>query len=174
MSPRAFVITLVLAALLGASAWLGHQYATAQATATAKTTAQQAEKSLRQATERARSAEHSLTQLKAERDAKREQDQKDAQAQRDRFLADVRSGALRVSIPVRANQCTAGRPSPDPTPQPQQARAELAPEAAAVLDAIAGDGDAAIIDLNTCIDRYNDARVTLSRLQANRAGAALP
>ena len=87
----------------------------------------------------------------------------DAKADRDRYLADVRSGALRVSIPV-ADHCTTnatGFGNPGTTDADRsQARAELDPTAAATLDAIAGDGDDATRQLNACIDAYNTVRAT--------------
>lgn len=46
-----------------------------------------------------------------------------------------------------------------------EARAELAPEAAAVLDAIARDGDCGIRDANARIDAYNVVRDTLNQAQ---------
>ncbi|MDC8757511.1 lysis system i-spanin subunit Rz [Janthinobacterium fluminis] len=81
-----------------------------------------------------------------------------AQAERDRFIADVRGGAVRLSIPV-AGACAVGAAYSAPAGEDSdQARAELNIEAAAALGAIAGDGDDAARQLNACIDAYNSIR----------------
>ena len=96
------------------------------------------------------------------------QDQDHAKTERDRFNADVRSGAVRMSIPVAGGHCTATA-DPGNTAAAggdwRQARAELDPATAAALDAIAGDGDDATRQLNACIDAYNTVRDTY-RVQA--------
>ncbi|WP_439587649.1 lysis system i-spanin subunit Rz [Hydrogenophaga sp.] len=83
------------------------------------------------------------------------------------FIAGVRAGRIRLSIPVaHAAACNAhhSAASADPAAaaEPAETRAELAPAAAQSLVAIADDGDTAIRDLNTCIDRYNTVRTTLN------------
>ncbi|KAB8060476.1 lysozyme [Janthinobacterium violaceinigrum] len=88
------------------------------------------------------------------------QEQTHAKTERDRFNDDVRSGAVRLSIPVASGQCAA---ITDPTTTAGhriEARAELDPATAAALDAIAGDGDDAIRKLNACINAYNTVRDT--------------
>lgn len=78
---------------------------------------------------------------------------------RTRFIADVRSGAIQLSIPIIADRADAT--SKDPTAADRdryQARAELTPEAGITLAAIADDGDDAIRQLNSCIDAYEIAR----------------
>jgi hypothetical protein len=71
----------------------------------------------------------------------------------------LRAGAVRMSIPAAACLPAA---SADPAAGDQPARAELAPETALALDGIAADGDAAIIDLNTCLAAYETARATVA------------
>ena len=99
----------------------------------------------------------------AQRADKLTQDQTHAKTERNRFNADVRSGAVRVSIPIAGGQCAAAT---DPVntaaagSDRHQARAELDPATAAALDAIAGDGDNATRQLNACIDAYNTVRDT--------------
>lgn len=89
------------------------------------------------------------------------------QAENDDFVAGVRSGRIRLSIPTKG----AGAPEvckPDPAHgapsagPPEEARAELEPAAAANLVAITNDGDDAIRDLNACIDRYNTVRASIN------------
>jgi prophage endopeptidase len=88
------------------------------------------------------------------------QEQTHAKTERDRFNADVRSGAVRLSIPVASGHCPATADSAAAAGHRHQARAELDPATAAALDAIAGDGDDATRQLNACIDAYNLVRDT--------------
>lgn len=80
----------------------------------------------------------------------------DAQAQISRLNSDVATGAIRLSIATRSVQAcpVAGDASGDRN----QARAELDPAAAQSLVAITADGDAAIRQLNACIDFYNQVK----------------
>jgi prophage endopeptidase len=84
------------------------------------------------------------------------------QAKNDATLAALRSGALRVSIPVRTCPATASSADPAATSRDTATRAELTPEAATTLASIAADGDTAIHDLNACIRAYNTVRDTLN------------
>ena len=77
-------------------------------------------------------------------------DKANAQKVFDRLDADLRSGALRLSVrtttqPGGDHSAAAG---------PVQARADIDPADAAALVRITEDGDNAIRDLNTCIDGY--------------------
>ncbi|MGX9714540.1 lysis system i-spanin subunit Rz [Janthinobacterium lividum] len=87
-------------------------------------------------------------------------EQTHAKTERDRFNDDVRSGAVRLSIPVAGDQCAATADTTAAAGHRHQARAELDPATAAALDAIAGDGDDATRQLNACIDAYNLVRDT--------------
>lgn len=78
-------------------------------------------------------------------------DKANAQKAFERLDADLRSGALRLSIRTTAQ--TGGNHSA--TAGPVQARADIDPEDAAALVRVTDDGDNAIRDLNTCIDGYN-------------------
>ncbi|MEN2433752.1 lysis system i-spanin subunit Rz [Comamonas sp. F1-6] len=78
-------------------------------------------------------------------------DKANAQKAFERLDADLRSGALRLSI--RTTTQTGGNHSA--TAGPVQARADIDPEDAAALVRVTDDGDNAIRDLNTCIDGYN-------------------
>ncbi|PJJ21777.1 bacteriophage Rz lysis protein [Janthinobacterium sp. 67] len=88
------------------------------------------------------------------------QEQTHAKTERNRFSLDVRSGAVRLSIPVASGQCTASADTTAAAGHRREARAELDPATAAALDAIAGDGDDATRQLNACIDAYNLVRDT--------------
>jgi len=78
------------------------------------------------------------------------QEKQDAQTKINQLRANVASGAL--SLSVRAH-CSATTTAGD-----SEARAELDPKAADELISIAADGDQAIIELNSCIDFYNNLR----------------
>ena len=74
-------------------------------------------------------------------------------AQNDQLIAAVRDGAMRLSIPVS----TPAGHSPFPSRNAEE-RAELDGQTSEALIAITNDGDKAIIDLNSCIDRYQAIR----------------
>lgn len=90
----------------------------------------------------------------------------DAKETTDRLLNDLRAGRVRLSVPVVAPACPAGDGNPPTAPRDQEARAELAPEAAAAVAAIGHEGNDAIRDLNKCIDLYESARARLGKLAA--------
>jgi prophage endopeptidase len=81
-------------------------------------------------------------------------EKQNAQEKIDQLRADVRSGTVRLSVPVRA-VC-----DPSIAGGNTEARAELDPKVSEDLIAITADGDQAIIELNTCIDQYNKIRDT--------------
>lgn len=81
---------------------------------------------------------------------KLEKEKRDAEIKVNQLRADVASGALRLS--VRASY-SSGAASGD-----SEARAELDSKTADDLITIAADGDKAIIELNSCIDFYNNLR----------------
>ncbi len=128
----------------------------------------QASSDLLAANQRVFRAGEQLSERLAERDAQHQKDLTHAKEDHERRIAALRDGTVRVSVPVRVAACTAA-PAADPAAagQPAETRAELAPEAAADLEGIAFDGDNAIIDLNACIDRYNDARAATLKLNAS-------
>ncbi|MCC7681070.1 lysis protein [Janthinobacterium sp. FW305-128] len=128
-----------------------------RAAATNKTTAATA---LAQATARVLTLERAAGAALAQRADHLNQEQTHAKTERDRFNADVRSGAVRLSIPVASGQCAATADTASATGHRIEARAELDPATAAALDAIAGDGDDATRQLNACIDAYNTVRET--------------
>ena len=128
-----------------------------RAAATGKTTAATA---LAQASARVLTLERAAGAALAQRADQLTQEQTHAKTERDRFSLDVRSGAVRLSIPVARGQCAATANSTAAASDQHQTRAELDPATAAALDAIAGDGDDATRQLNACIDAYNTVRNT--------------
>ncbi len=127
---------------------------------TAATSKSAAAAALAQATARVLTLERAAGGALAQRADHLTQEQTHAKTERDRFNADVRSGAVRLSIPIASDQCAATADSTTPTGNRHQTRAELDPTTAAALDAIAGDGDDATRQLNACIDAYNLVRDT--------------
>ncbi|MDO8072977.1 lysis system i-spanin subunit Rz [Janthinobacterium sp. SUN176] len=128
-----------------------------RAAATSKTNAATA---LAQATARVLTLERAAGAALAQRADHLTQEQTHAKTERDRFSLDVRSGAVRLSIPIAGGQCAATANSTAAAGHRHEARAELDPATAAALDAIAGDGDDATRQLNACIDAYNTLRDT--------------
>lgn len=105
-------------------------------------------------------------------DIQLEKENDDAKQENSRRLADVRSGAVRLSIRSKAATCTASSPGDadsSAVAHHQEARTELDPATAESLVAITQDGDAAIRDLNACVDRYNTARRYLTAFEAVNA-----
>ena len=82
--------------------------------------------------------------------AKLEKEKRDAEIKVNQLRADVAAGTVRLS--VRAS-CSASTATGD-----SEARAELDPKTADDLIAITAEGDQAIIELNSCIDFYNNLR----------------
>ncbi|MBE3023055.1 lysis system i-spanin subunit Rz [Janthinobacterium sp. GW458P] len=128
-----------------------------RAAATSKSTAATA---LAQATARVLTLERAAGAALVQRADHLTQEQTHAKTERHRFNLDVRSGAVRLSIPVANGQCAATADTTTAASDRHQARAELDPATAAALDAIAGDGDDATRQLNACIDAYNLVRDT--------------
>lgn len=127
--------------------WLGNGWRlNAQIEATAAEHAQ----ALQRAEQGARAKEQAWQAAQNELQAKYEQEKKDAESKIADLRRRVRSGAVRMSIPA-----TACAVSQNPGTGAVQTRAELDPKDADDLIAIAADGDAAIRELNLCIDKYN-------------------
>ena len=115
---------------------------------------------LAQATARVLTLERAAGAALAQRTDHLTQEQTHAKTERDHFNDDVRSGAVRLSIPVASGHCAATADAAAAASHRHQTRAELDPATAAALDAIAGDGDDATRQLNACIDAYNLVRDT--------------
>jgi hypothetical protein len=78
--------------------------------------------------------------------------------------AEYLAGTRRLSLAVRSCSTGPAGSAADPAiaAPPGEARAELAPETGAALDAIVRDGDQGIRDANACIDLYNGVRGALN------------
>lgn len=118
----------------------------------------QALQKLDEASQRVRELERAAQLMVDARAEQLKKEKADAKTERDNFIAGVRNGTIRVSIPVAGSGNTDSANSAAAGGNGGEKRAELDPAAAATLEAIAGDGDDAIRQLNTCIDTYNDIR----------------
>lgn len=79
-----------------------------------------------------------------------------AKVETDRLRADLRSGAVRLSVPVASCKQSDGPGSGD-----QQARAEILPGSADRIGTIGIGSDDAVRDLNECIDAYNAVKASI-------------
>ena len=158
---RPLALCLLCGAALGwtAQGWR-KDAAIAELRQAAATSAATAATRLAQATARVRMLERDADAAVVQRADQLTEEQDHAKTEREHFDAAVRSGAVRLSIPVASGQCAAGPgtgsdSSPAAGTDQHQTRAELDHETAAALGAIAGDGDDAIRQLNACIDAYH-------------------
>ena len=113
-------------------------------------TAAEHAKALQRAEQKARAKEQAWQSTHNELQAKYEEEKKDAESKIADLRRRVQSGAVRMS--VNATTCTV---STNTRTGAVETRAELDPKDANDLIAIASDGDAAIRELNLCIDKYN-------------------
>jgi hypothetical protein len=150
LDPRLWLAVLLVAALsFFAGEWREHGVSSARmelADGLAKA-------QLNAATDRAIAAETKLAGVDAAIDAARTKEKEDAKTTIDALRADVRSGAVSLSIATRALR--AGPAGPDPGAGYIETRSELVPQAAIDLIDIAADGDDAVRDLNSCIAKYD-------------------
>lgn len=96
--------------------------------------------------------------------ADRAKEKADAKPKNDSLVADYRSGTKRVHVVIAA------RPPAVPSAgvEHTETHAELLPEAAASAIAVANDADDAVLDLNSCIDKYNAVKDELDPLRQGR------
>ena len=113
-------------------------------------TAAEHAQALQRAEQEARAKEQAWQSTHNELQAQYEQEKKDAESKIADLRRRVQSGAVRMS--VNATACAV---STNTRTGAVETRAELDPKDADDLIAIAADGDAAIRELNLCIDKYN-------------------
>lgn len=100
-----------------------------------------------------------------------QQEKASAKTAIDRLGADLLSGALRLH--VRAAPSIQPAPGPDSAASgPGQAGSELDPADAAALLGFTAEGDDAIRDLNSCIDRYAAVQAASNGQHSSTDGAA--
>ena len=113
-------------------------------------TAAEHAQAIQKAEQEARAKEQAWQSAHNELQAQYEQEKKDAESKIADLRRRVQSGAVRMS--VNATACTV---STNTGTGIAETRAELDGQIADDLIAIAADGDAAIRELNLCIDKYN-------------------
>lgn len=101
-----------------------------------------------------------LAGMDAAIDAAKTKEKEDAKTTIDALRADVRSGAVSLSIATRALRASPS--GPDPGAGYIETRSELVPQAALDLIDVAADGDDAVRDLNACIAKYDAVRRTIN------------
>ena len=116
-------------------------------------TAAEHAQALQRAEQEARAKEQEWQSAHNELQAKYEEEKKDAESKIADLRRRVHSGAVRMS--VNATACTVSK---NPGTGTVETRAELDRQIADELVGIAADGDAAIRELNRCIDQYNAIR----------------
>ena len=144
---------------LGGAYWKGRADANSKWEARVAEMEAASQKKLLEATNAVRRVETEAAQRLHDVSVQYAREVKDAKLEKDRVLAGLRSGGIRLSVPT-TNSCRypeALNPS-FASGDRNEARAELATEAAATLVSIAAEGDEAIRQLNACIDAYNEIR----------------
>ena len=116
-------------------------------------TAAEHAQALQRAEQEARAKEQAWQSAHNELQAQYEKEKKDAESKIADLRRRVQSGAVRMS--VNATTCAVSK---NPGTGLTETRAELDPKDADDLIAIAADGDAAIRELNLCIDKYNSLK----------------
>lgn len=116
-------------------------------------TAAEHAQAIQRAEQEARAKEQSWQSAHDELQAKYEEEKKDAESKIADLRRRVQSGAVRMS--VNATACTVSKNTGTGI---AETRAELDGQTADDLIAIAADGDAAIRELNLCIDKYNSLK----------------
>lgn len=116
-------------------------------------TAAEHAQALQRAEQEARSKEQEWQSTHNKLQAKYEKEKKNAESKIADLRRRVQSGTVRMSI-----LATACAVSQNPGTGIAETRAELDGQTADDLIAIAADGDAAIRDLNLCIDKYNSIK----------------
>lgn len=116
-------------------------------------TASEYAQALQRAEQEARAKEQEWQSTHNKLQAKYEKEKKNAESKIADLRRRVQSGTVRMSI-----LATACAVSQNPGTGIAETRAELDGQTADDLIAIAADGDAAIRDLNLCIDKYNSIK----------------
>jgi len=127
-----------------------------------------AQATLAAANEKVRVTQASLTDTLAQIDVKNKE-LENAKSQVAALRADVRSGAVRMSIPIATGSCRAAG-SPDSAAAASgtgtETRAELLPTTADDLIELVTDADSEVRRTNECIDRYGAVKAASDALQA--------
>ena len=157
MSFKNCLIAGTLALITGCLAgyWLCHTQWKAEESRMNESQAKQETERLEKAMEENRKLHETVSQMQIQK--KKEND--DAKQKYDDLLARINRGTVRVSVPARACSDVSG--SGYTGIDDGETRAELDPATAESILSVGRDGDAAIRDLNLCIDQYNAVKSAL-------------
>ena len=173
---------VLYAVLLIAGAAAGIAYESSRNAQAEKTELQDLQKRTARTTNWLRDAKTSsdatLTQRIADLQAQLSTTQGQANEKHQAHVAGVRAGTVSVRVPIVPASCTSHsiRSTDGAAAAAAATHAQLDPAAAADLAAIPHEGDAAIRELNLCIDQYNAVstqlqqwRQTLTQLEVSHA-----
>lgn len=115
------------------------------------------------ATEQVRLTERSMSTRIATVETQHVKEMEHVRSENARLVADIRARRLRLYVPARPTGDTADRPDPAIADgNSGETRTELDPALAEALVSIAAEGDAAIRQLNACIDAYDGIKQEFS------------
>ncbi|WP_017452888.1 lysis system i-spanin subunit Rz [Herbaspirillum rubrisubalbicans] len=145
--------------LIGGFLWGCHHQAQIDEGRAAKVSEEHAI-ALASATERYREAERGGQQAFAAMTAAVQQEKENAKKQMDVLRAELRAGAVRLSVAVDAASAAAAAQAAGSGDR--EARADLLPAAAGRILDFALEGDDIVRDLNACIDKYHRAEQVIN------------
>ena len=143
------IATLALMAGALGEYWLGHMQGEIRENRINEAQAREETERLEKALKTNRELQQQISELQV----KKQKEDDEAKKKYDDLLARVNRGTVRVSIPARA--CSGVSVNGHATADGTETRAELDAETVGRLLAVGRAGDAAIQDLNQCIDQYN-------------------
>lgn len=151
MSFKSFLISVTLALMAGCLAgyWFCHTQWTAKENRINESQARQETERLEKAMVENRNLHEAVSQMQIR--MKKEND--NAQRKYDILLARINRGDVRVSVPARAGSGVSG--SGHPGVNDGKDRCELDPSVVGRILSVGRDGDAAIRNMNQCIDQYH-------------------
>ena len=142
------IATLALIAGALGGYWLGHLQGEIRENRINEAQAKEKTERLEKALKTNRELQQRINELQV----KKQKEDDEAKKKYDDLLARVNRGTVRVSIPARA--CGGVSADGRAADGDSETRAELDAETVGRLLAVGRDGDAAIRDLNLCIDQY--------------------
>jgi hypothetical protein len=153
------VLLALCLGLIGGYLWGGHRQAQIEEGRAAEVSEQHA-LALASATERYREAERSGQQAFAAMTVAVQQEKENAKKQMDVLRAELRAGAVRLSVAVDAASAAAAAQAA--AAGDREARADLLPAAAGRILDFALEGGDIVRDLNACIDKYHRAEQVIN------------